>query len=126
MICFASHLNEPTKVIRVVAELALVVLIPVFNGWEAFGQLIRDIDTAVGDEVRDLNIVAVDEPIPNDLADNLDLQKIQSIVLIRLKCNLGHQRAIAVGLAQAAQMKADAVVIMDADGEDCPTPHCTV
>jgi hypothetical protein len=33
---------------------------------------------------------------------------------------LGHQRAVAVGLAQAAQTTADAVVIMDADGEDRP------
>jgi polyisoprenyl-phosphate glycosyltransferase len=62
--------------------------------------------------------VAVDdgstEPIPDDLAASLELQEIRSVTLVKLKCNLGHQRAIAVGLARAAKTKADAVVIMDA------------
>jgi polyisoprenyl-phosphate glycosyltransferase len=104
------------------AKLRLVIVIPVFNDWDAFTQLIRDIDVTVHDEVRDLTIVVVDdgstEPIPDDLATGLELQQIRSVSLVTLKCNLGHQRAIAVGLAQAAQTQADAVVIMDADGED--------
>jgi glycosyltransferase involved in cell wall biosynthesis len=107
-----------------VAELRLVIVVPMFNDWDAFAQLIRDIDALVQDGVHDLRIVAVDdgstEAIPDDLAASLELQQIRSVSLIQLNCNLGHQRAIAVGLAQAAQTKADAVVIMDADGEDRP------
>ena len=104
--------------------LRLVIVVPVFNDWDAFAQLIRDVDATVDDGVRDLRILAVDdgstEPIPDDFAANLQLQQIRSVSLVQLKCNLGHQRAIAIGLAQAAKTKADAVVIMDADGEDRP------
>ena len=39
----------------------------------------------------------------------------------RLRRNLGHQRAIAIGLAHIQRSgKCDAVVVMDADGEDTP------
>ena len=41
--------------------------------------------------------------------------------MLRLRRNLGHQRAIAVGLAYVEDcLQADAVVIMDGDGEDDP------
>jgi polyisoprenyl-phosphate glycosyltransferase len=106
------------------AGLRLVIVIPVFNDWDAFTQLTRDIDATVYEGVRDLRIVAVDdgstEPIPDDLAASLELQQIRSVTLVKLKCNFGHQRAIAVGLAHAVKTKAHAVVIMDADGEDRP------
>lgn len=106
------------------AQLSLVLVIPVFNDWESFRQLLRDIDATGYCGVRDLSIIAVDDgstdPIPEELTGRLDLRHVSSLSLVQLKCNLGHQRAIAVGLAQAADTKADAVVIMDADGEDRP------
>lgn len=41
--------------------------------------------------------------------------------MLRLYRNLGHQKAIAIGLSYAAEnMKADKVIVMDADGEDAP------
>jgi len=44
---------------------------------------------------------------------------IRKIETLRLRLNVGHQRAIAIGLIHAAQTKnCDAVVVMDADGED--------
>ena len=40
---------------------------------------------------------------------------------LRLRRNLGHQRAIAIGLAHVQQATGcDAVVVMDSDGEDTP------
>jgi glycosyltransferase involved in cell wall biosynthesis len=48
-------------------------------------------------------------------------QAIQQISTLVLRRNLGHQRAISVGLAYIEQnLKCDAVVVMDADGEDRP------
>jgi len=42
-------------------------------------------------------------------------------VVIRLKRNAGHQRAIAVGLAYVADRFPDAhCIVMDSDGEDPP------
>jgi glycosyltransferase involved in cell wall biosynthesis len=106
------------------AALRLIIVTPVFNDWESFGELLRHIDALVCDRVCELEIVAVDdcstEPIPDGLADRLKLQQVRSICVVKLKLNLGHQGAIAVGLAQATQIKADGVLIMDADGEDRP------
>jgi hypothetical protein len=42
------------------------------------------------------------------------------VTLVRLTCNLGHQRAIAVGLSFAEEREHQAVIVMDSDGEDRP------
>ena len=106
------------------AELKLVVVIPVFNDWEAFAHLVRDIDAIGQYKSSELSIIAVDdgstEPLPDDLAARLELRHVRSLFLVQLKCNMGHQRAIAIGLAQAVQTEADAIIVMDADGEDRP------
>lgn len=48
-------------------------------------------------------------------------RSIRNISLLTLRRNLGHQRAIAVGLAYAEKhQQSDVVVVMDADGEDAP------
>ena len=105
-------------------DLALVIIVPVFNDWESFGRLVKDIDATLPSGVRDVRIVAVDdgstEPVPDEFAEGANLNRIQSVQVVKLRCNLGHQRAIAIGLVQAAEMIADAMVIMDADGEDRP------
>ena len=44
---------------------------------------------------------------------------VKDFRVVQLACNLGHQRAIAVGLVEVTKLKGlDAVVVMDADGED--------
>ena len=46
---------------------------------------------------------------------------VRAIGTLRLRRNLGHQRAIAIGLVHIQQTSnCDAVVVMDADGEDTP------
>ena len=46
---------------------------------------------------------------------------VRAIRTLRLRRNLGHQRAIAIGLAHVQQTTScDAVLVMDADGEDTP------
>ena len=47
---------------------------------------------------------------------------IPAVDILRLRRNLGHQRAIAIGLSFiAAETDADYAVVMDGDGEDCPS-----
>src|SRR5262249_40766484 len=44
---------------------------------------------------------------------------IESISILHLRCNLGHQRAIALGLYHAYEFTdAASILVMDADGED--------
>jgi len=63
-------------------------------------------------------------PVPNDLVP-APLQSLSTIEVLRLRRNLGHQRAICIGLCVVTindrYAGTDAVVIMDADGEDRPS-----
>ena len=50
-----------------------------------------------------------------------DFSVVRAIRILRLRRNLGHQRAIAIGLAYLQKVAScDAVIVMDADGEDTP------
>jgi hypothetical protein len=50
---------------------------------------------------------------------------VRRIRILRLRRNLGHQRAIGLGLAYVAvEMPCDAVLVMDSDGEDTPEGAC--
>lgn len=101
----------------------VLVVTPVLNDWESFAQLRREL-AEVG-RVNDIRftIFAVDdgssEPVPTLPAD--EMAKVQVIHLVR---NLGHQRAIAVGLVEAYRLQEnqpfEALVVMDSDGEDPP------
>jgi glycosyltransferase involved in cell wall biosynthesis len=101
------------------------VVIPAYNDWESAQHLLVDLD-AVGREhglryrvvlVDDSSNVAAPEVWPGLENSNIDCLKI-----VRLACNLGHQRAIAIGLVISRDEIASctAVVVMDADGEDRP------
>ncbi|MGH9662103.1 MAG: glycosyltransferase [Bryobacteraceae bacterium] len=99
----------------------IAILIPVFNDWEAVSQLLSAIDRAMPATGFDAEVVLIDdgstEPAPLD-AKFLHLQGVE---ILRLRRNLGHQRAIAIGLVHAHQQVAcEAVVVMDGDGEDRP------
>jgi len=97
------------------------VLIPVYNDWQSLRLLIRAIGESNPPAVTDkLCITVVDDaspdPIPSGvLGDGFDAE------VVHLSRNLGHQRAIATGLAYLNENKdCEAVVVMDADGEDRP------
>jgi polyisoprenyl-phosphate glycosyltransferase len=106
--------------------LRFAVLTPVLDDWESFSFLLKDISGSLADEDVRVDIIAVDdgsvEPIPawGDSAIGPS-SCIASVTIIRLALNLGHQRAIAVGLASLAKRDdLDAVIVMDSDGEDRP------
>ena len=68
-----------------------------------------------------VSLIAVDDASSELLTSDAepDAASIEGVEILRLICNLGHQRAIAVGLAEVAQRHAyDAVIVMDCDGED--------
>jgi glycosyltransferase involved in cell wall biosynthesis len=102
----------------------IVVLIPLFNDWEAADLLLDGLDAALGNSRWPVEVVFVDDgssdAVPEDFARRR-FQALQSIDVLRLRRNLGHQRAIAVGLVYLYQNRpAQAVVVMDSDGEDRP------
>lgn len=96
-------------------------MIPVYNDWDAVQQLLPLIDLSAPCQCR---VLIVDDAStePPGQAWPGGLAHIQAVSVLRLRRNLGHQRAIAIGLVYVYQNwnEVDAVVVMDADGEDRP------
>lgn len=104
--------------------LRVTVLMPLRDDWASAAELIRRLDRVLGAFPCILNILLVDDG-SIEICNAEDFQSqyavVKSIQILRLRRNLGHQRAIAIGIVHAAQsMPCDAVLIMDADGEDTP------
>jgi glycosyltransferase involved in cell wall biosynthesis len=100
------------------------IVIPVFNDWEALYGLIRKLGDQAESSEFDFHIFLVDDGSFERLGlDRLSIcrHRFSKLHLIQLSSNVGHQRAIAVGLVIASRIeKIKAVVVMDADGEDRP------
>lgn len=100
----------------------IAIVTPVYEDRESFKMLCEDI------ERLDLNITvfAIDDGSVNMplLRDDISLFRKINIKIIRLTRNIGHQKAIAVGLNYVYhnyKNEFDFVVTMDSDGEDNPT-----
>ncbi len=95
---------------------------PVYNDWESFSILIQEIE-AISQKTSGYSfaIIAVNDGSTSEYFPNNDANKIP-ITLLNLKINIGHQRAIAVGLQFVFNeiQDVDYVVVMDSDGEDKP------
>lgn len=95
----------------------ILVVTPVYNDWQSLKILAESLEQVAARFELHIRILAVDDgstlPPPAQLPPSLKL--------IRLARNLGHQRAIAVGLSIAQAMRTNLpVVVMDCDGEDRP------
>lgn len=102
----------------------ILVLIPVFNDWPCLNRLIRELDAVVARLEQEVRVVLIDDgstqPCPDALR-SLELERLRSVQILRLRRNVGHQRAIAIGIAFVeATLPCEAVVLMDGDGEDSP------
>ncbi|AIE73104.1 MULTISPECIES: glycosyltransferase [unclassified Synechocystis] len=103
----------------------VIFIIPVFNDWKSVRKLLEDLDTLLTRYKILASILVVDDasnfPEEQRLFDNMGLRAIKNFKILRLKRNIGHQRAITIGLAYTeAFYSGDMVLVMDADGEDTP------
>jgi polyisoprenyl-phosphate glycosyltransferase len=108
----ATTMSEPSRH-------GLVIVTPVYEEAEACSRLFHELRAALGDSIH---IIAVDD---GSVAQPLAAASISEAalfgVVIRLKRNVGHQRAIAVGINYVAEhLPGRSVVVMDSDGEDIP------
>jgi polyisoprenyl-phosphate glycosyltransferase len=99
----------------------IICLTPVYNDWESFSILLRHIET----QYQSLPDYTVDVIAINDGSDdefNADFKSALAVEIVSLKSNVGHQRAIAIGLQyiNAEKRDFDFVVVLDSDGEDRP------
>jgi len=102
----------------------LIVLMPLYNDWGALSILLPNLERELNVHGLRANVLIVDDgstiPVPPIPGEN-SYTAIQSVDILSLRRNLGHQRAIAVGLSYIeANCPCHAVVVMDCDGEDNP------
>lgn len=100
----------------------LAVLTPVYNDWECLMQLINDLES-LSKCVSSIELLVVNDgswsPIPEEIQNVPSW--LESIKVLDLVSNVGHQRAIAIGLCHLVKSStADAILTLDSDGEDNP------
>lgn len=92
------------------------VLIPVYNDWEALRLLLMQLEKE--------NIAGKVLVVNDGSLDNIDKSELTTTIpltILHLNRNVGHQKAIAIGLSHlAVETTNQPIVIMDADGEDDP------
>ena len=94
----------------------IMVVTPVYNDWQALAMLAQSLMAVADQHELHIRLLAVD-----DGSTILPVNLPADLHLVCLARNLGHQRAIAVGLAVAHAMQVDLpIVVMDCDGEDRP------
>jgi glycosyltransferase involved in cell wall biosynthesis len=103
----------------------ILITMPVYEDWLSAMELCQNIDNVFREKKSfQVGILLVDDgstatACPSELP--FHPVALQSVSLLSLRRNLGHQRAIAIALAHIHQSwKGDAIVVMDADGEDRP------
>jgi len=104
---------------------SILIAMPVYNDWQA----VQLLCSALALELRAMHDASISLLLIDDGSTELPrlrfphgLNHVRAVDLLSLRRNLGHQRAIAVGLAYVHDhIRCDAVVVMDADGEDKPS-----
>ena len=102
----------------------LIIIIPSFNDWAALEKLLLLIDKISLPSNINPKVIIVDDFSNQTIPDSLNCQKYSKIVevnILRLLRNVGHQRAIVIGLCYVYQnLNCEFVIVMDGDGEDNP------
>jgi glycosyltransferase involved in cell wall biosynthesis len=99
----------------------VVFLTPVYNDWESYMVLVERISAVMGPLAGyTYRFLAVDdfstEPVPQAIDTN------DRVTVVHLVRNMGHQRALAIGMAYIRNDmdSVDLVISLDGDGEDRP------
>ena len=106
-------------------NMSVSVLMATYNDWESITLLLPRIDA----ELNTLNavgkIVIIDDcssdVVKREEIEKINFSNIRSVEIVDLYRNLGHQRALATGIAYCSTLDAvDYVIVMDSDEEDDP------
>src|SRR5438552_2892508 len=101
-----------------------VVLLPVFNDWTALRKLLVILHAVAKENGLRVRVLIVDDGSTLSAEEGFSGQALpafEGIEILRIRRNLGHQRALAIGLAYVEDnIPCQAVILMDSDGEDDP------
>jgi len=100
----------------------VVVCIPVFNDWQPVVTLLDQLDGVAATMKAVVDVVLVDDGSTEVRPERLGrFRALRRVSVLRLRRNVGHQRAIALALTHLyATAHHDLFVVMDGDGEDAP------
>lgn len=107
----------------------VAVVIPVFQDYESLKKLLMELEDEFSRATKlvpiEVEVIVVDDAsvvsIPEKFLEFDNFKMISGLRLIHLAVNLGHQRAIALGMVEVATHHwADKAIVMDGDGEDRP------
>jgi hypothetical protein len=103
------------------ANASVIVVTPVYEDVEASSRLFKELSAQLN---HDVFLVAVDD---GSIKQPLEIRSLENAgidgVILKLRRNVGHQRAIAIGLGYVSEHinTQQRVVVMDSDGEDLPS-----
>lgn len=103
-----------------ISQNSVIVVTPVYEDGEASSRLFHELVAQFG---KDVCVVAVDD---GSVRQPLEISSLRAAaaegVVLKLRRNVGHQRAIAIRLGYVSErIRPDQrVVVMDSDGEDLP------
>jgi polyisoprenyl-phosphate glycosyltransferase len=100
----------------------ITIVIPVYNDWDCMQSLMQDISTNLSGRVDTIHLIAINDCSIESPPTILTIPENVTYSQVDLVTNVGHQRAILIGLCYCYEhsTKSDYVIIMDSDGEDNP------
>jgi polyisoprenyl-phosphate glycosyltransferase len=98
----------------------LCILVPFYNDWECLNELLKQFgELSSANRIGNYKVVAI-----NDCSTHSGFPEAggnNNLEIVNLNRNVGHQKAIAIGLAYINDnISTESIVVMDADGEDDP------
>lgn len=104
----------------------VVILLPFLNDEESLNRLLAEMAAALKEfSETSFTFLVVNDGSSESLKANVP--SLFTLQVLKLHRNIGHQKAIAVGLAYVKEnIACDKVLIMDADGEDQPVDAVTL
>ena len=103
----------------------IAILIPVYNDWDSLNPLLTMIDETLFRHGLTAGVLVIDDGSavdpPLQWNDGQGYRGIANVDLLTIKGNLGHQRALAIGIAHVEHRgSCHELIVMDGDGEDDP------
>jgi glycosyltransferase involved in cell wall biosynthesis len=100
----------------------ITIITPLFNDWHCLDHLINDITNSLGETYDSIHLLVVNDcstEFPHESFNDSDKVRVEVLDLVT---NVGHQRAILIGLCYCFENEigSDYYIIMDSDGEDDP------
>ncbi len=100
----------------------IVIITPVYNDWESFVKLIKEIDKVISNFKNiSFKLIAVNDGSSEKVPKIQLPPHINTVEILNMKINQGHAISLANGIKYALNnYEFESLILMDADGEDRP------